>query len=161
MQRSLLIVAFSLVALSVRAQTTATEVPRFVDISQSVGLSVSHISSADKKYIIESVSGGVGFIDCDKDGKLDIITVNGSSVDRYRNGGGDPMVTLYHQEENLKFKDITVEAGLTRKSWGMGVAVADFDNDGWQDIYVTGFGGSVLYRNQGNCKFEDATARRE
>src|SRR5229473_2655184 len=95
-------------------------IPRFVDISRSAGLTVSHISSADKKYIIESVSGGVGFIDCDNDGKLDVITVNGSSVDRYRNGG-DPMITLYHQEPGLKFKDITAEAGLNRKGWGMGV----------------------------------------
>jgi enediyne biosynthesis protein E4 len=132
--------------------------PSFADISRAVGLTVSHISSPEEKYIIESVSGGVGFIDCDNDGKLDIITVNGSSVDRYRNGG-DPMITLYHQEPGLKFKNITAEAGLDRKGWGMGVAVADFDNDGWEDIYVTGFGGSVLYRNKGNCKFEDVTAR--
>jgi hypothetical protein len=132
--------------------------PRFVDITSSSGLSVPHISSADKKYIIESVSGGVGFIDCDNDGKLDNITVNGSSVDRYKLGG-DPMITLYHQERGLKFKDITAEAGLSRKGWGMGVAVADFDNDGWQDIYVTGFGGSVLYRNRGGCKFDDVTVK--
>jgi len=132
--------------------------PRFADISRAAGLTVSHLSSPEEKYIIESVSGGVGFIDCDNDGKLDIITVNGSSVDRYRKGG-DPMITLYHQEPGLKFKDITAEAGLNRKGWGMGVAVADFDNDGWQDIYVTGFGGSVLFRNLGNCKFEDVTER--
>jgi enediyne biosynthesis protein E4 len=69
------------------------------------------------------------------------------------------MITLYHQEPGLKLKDITAEAGLTSKGWGMGVAVADFDNDGWEDIYVTGFGGSVLYRNKGNCKFEDVTAK--
>jgi hypothetical protein len=102
------------------------------------------------------MSGGVGFIDCDNDGKLDIISVNGSSVDRYRKGG-DPMITLYHQESDLKFKEITVQAGLTHKGWGMGVAVADFDNDGWQDIYVTGYGGNALYRNLGNCKFADVT----
>jgi len=104
------------------------------------------------------VSGGVGFIDCDNDGKLEIITVNGSSVDRYKNGG-DPMITLYRQEDNLQFKDITADAGVTRKGWGMGVAVADFDNDGWLDVFVTGFGCSVLYRNKGNCKFEDVTAK--
>jgi len=117
---------------------------------------VPHLSSPEKRYILESMSGGVGFIDCDNDGKLDIISVNGSSVDRYRKGG-DPMITLYHQEADLKFKDITTQAGLTRKGWGMGVAVADFDNDGWQDIYVTGYGGNALYRNLGNCKFEDVT----
>ena len=82
--------------------------------------------------------------------------VNGSTVERY-NQGGDPMVTLYHQTAPLKFGDITKQAGLTRKGWGMGVAVADFDNDGLQDIFVTGYGGNALYRNLGDCKFEDVT----
>jgi hypothetical protein len=133
-------------------------VPRFEDVSKQAGLTVSHISSPDKRYILESMSGGVGFIDCDNDGKLDIITINATTVDRYKQGG-DPMITLYHQEGDLKFKDITKEAGLTRKGWGMGVAVADFDNDGWDDIYVTGYGHNALYRNLGNCKFEDVTEK--
>ena len=58
-----------------------------------------------------------------------------------------------------KFTDITKAAGLTRKGWGMGIAVADYDNDGLQDIYVTGFGGNALYHNLGNCKFEDVTEK--
>src|SRR5260370_23791619 len=74
--------------------------PRFEDVSKQAGLTVSHISSPDKRYVIESMSGGVGFIDCENDGKLDIITVNGSSVDRCKKGG-DPMITLYHQEGDL------------------------------------------------------------
>jgi hypothetical protein len=132
--------------------------PQFEDVSKQVGLTVSHISSPDELYIMESTSGGVGFIDCDNDGKLDIVVLNGSTVDRFRHGG-DPMVTLYHQDADLKFTNITESAGLTRKGWGMGVAVADFDNDGWQDLYVTGYGGNVLYRNLGNCKFEDVTEK--
>jgi hypothetical protein len=138
-------------------------VPQFEDVAQKAGLTVSHISSPDKKYIVESMSGGVGLIDCDNDGKLDIITVNGSTVERYRRGG-DPMITLYHQDpdsknNDLKFTDITKAAGLTRKGWGMGVAVADYDNDGLQDIYATGYGGNALYHNLGNCKFEDVTEK--
>jgi len=133
-------------------------IPRFEDVAKQAGLTAVHISAPEKKSIIETVSGGVGFIDCDNDGKLDILLVNGSTVDRYRRGG-DPMVTLYHQDADLKFTDVTKTAGLTRKGWGMGVAVADFDNDGWQDIYVTGFGGNVLYHNLGNCKFEDVTEK--
>jgi enediyne biosynthesis protein E4 len=132
--------------------------PRFEDVSKQAGLTVAHISSPDQLYIMESTSGGVGFIDCDNDGRLDIVTVNGSTVDRFRRGG-DPMVTLYHQDGDLKFSNITESAGLARKGWGMGVAVADFDNDGWQDLYVTGYGGNVLYRNLGNCKFEDVTEK--
>jgi hypothetical protein len=133
-----------------------TTVPTFEDIGTRAGLTVAHISSKDKRYVIESMSGGVGLFDCDNDGKLDIIVVNGSTVERYRQGG-DPMVTLYHQDANLKFTDITEKAGLTRKGWGMGVAVADFDNDGLLDLYVTGYGGNILYHNKGNCTFEDVT----
>ena len=131
-------------------------VPQFGDVAQKAGLTVPHISSPDKRYILESMSGGIGLMDCDNDGKLDIVTVNGSTVDRYRHGG-DLLITLYHQDSDLKFTDITKSAGLTRKGWGMGVAVADYDNDGLQDIYVTGFGGNALYHNLGNCKFEDVT----
>jgi len=144
------------VALSVPC--FAQSAPVFEDIAQKAGLTVPHLSTPDKKYIMESMSGGVGFIDCDGDGKLDIITVNGSTVDRYRKGG-DPLITLYHQDANLHFTDITKSAGLTRKGFGMGVAVADYDNDGRPDIFVTGFGGNVLYRNLGGCKFEDVTAK--
>jgi hypothetical protein len=135
----------------------AAGMPRFEDVGQQAGLTVAHVSSPDKRYIIESVSGGIGLIDCDNDGKLDIVAVNGSSVDRYRKLGGDLLVTLYHQDSSLKFSDITSQAGLNRKGWGMGIAVADYDNDGLPDLYVTGYGGNALYHNVGNCKFEDVT----
>ena len=130
--------------------------PVFEEVAARAGLTVAHIASPDKKYIVESMSGGVGFIDCDNSGALSALVVNGSTVDRY-NQGGDPMVTLYRQSAPLKFEDITKQAGLTRKGWGMGIAVADFDNDGLPDIFVTGFGGNALYRNRGNCTFEDVT----
>jgi hypothetical protein len=133
-------------------------IPKFKDIAQELGLTVSHISTSDKRYIVESMSGGVGLFDCDDDGRLDIVTVNGSSVERYQKGG-DPMVTLYHQEPDGTFKDITKQAGLTRLGWGMGVAVADYDNDGKPDLFVTGYGGNVLYRNLGGCRFEDVTEK--
>jgi hypothetical protein len=135
----------------------STPVPVFRDIAAQAGLTASHISSADKHYVVESMSGGIGLFDCDNDGKLDIVMVNGSTVDRYRQNGGDPLVTLWHQDADLKFTDITQKAGLTRKGWGMGVAVADFDNDGNLDLFVTGYGGNALYRNKGNCTFEDVT----
>jgi enediyne biosynthesis protein E4 len=147
------------VAITVaQLQPVPPPLPKFVDVAKQAGLTVPHISSAEKRYIVESMSGGAGLIDCDNDGKLDIITVNGSSVERYKQGG-DPMITLYHQEDGFKFKDITKVAGLLRKGWGMGIAVADYDNDGLPDIYVTGYGGNALYHNLGNCKFEDVTEK--
>jgi hypothetical protein len=136
---------------------SATPIPVFRDIAAEAGLTTAHIASKDKRYVIESMSGGIGLFDCDNDGKLDIVMAMGSSVDRYRSTGGDPMATLWHQDADFKFTDITQKAGLTRKGWGMGVAVADYDNDGLLDLYVTGYNGNVLYRNKGNCTFEDVT----
>jgi enediyne biosynthesis protein E4 len=149
---------FLLACLPCLAQNhpASAAIPKFEDASKQSGLFASHISSPDELYIIESTSGGVGFIDCNNDGNLDIVIANGSTVDRFRRGG-DALVTLYRQDATLKFADITESAGLARRGWGMGVAVADFDNDGWQDLYVTGYSGNVLYRNLRNCKFEDVT----
>jgi enediyne biosynthesis protein E4 len=133
-------------------------IPGFKDIAKDVGLTASHIAAPEARYVIDSTSGGVGLFDCDDDDRLDVLLVNGSTVERYR-AGGDPLVTLYHQEPDGTFKDITKEAGLTRRGWGMGLAVADYDNDGKLDLFVTGFGGSALYHGLGNCKFEDVTEK--
>jgi len=131
-------------------------VPRFEDVAAQAGLHASHLSAPEKRYVVESISGGIGLFDCDNDGRLDIVMVNGSTVDRYRRGG-DPMVTLWHQEPNGTFTNITQRAGLNREGWGMGLAVADFDNDGNLDLYVTGYSGNALYHNKGDCVFEDVT----
>jgi hypothetical protein len=144
--------------LDAQNNVSSTTVPQFVDVAPQVGLTVSHLASKEQHYIVESMGGGVGFFDCDNDGRLDIVVTNGSSVDRYR-AGGDLMVTLYHQGADGKFTNITEQAGLTVKGWGMGVAAADFENDGNLDLFVTGFGHSVLYRGLGNCKFEDVTEK--
>lgn len=154
---SIILLSAAIQAQTAAPATNSAPLPHFEDIAARAGLNVAHISSLDKRYIIESVSGGIGLIDCDNSGKLSILAINGSNVDRYRQQGGDPMVTLYHQDGDLKFTDITKPAGLTHKGWGMGVAVADYDNDGLADIYVTGYGGNALYHNLGNCKFEDVT----
>ena len=133
-------------------------IPNFKDVAKDVGLATVHIAAPEAHYVIDSTSGGAGLFDCDDDGRLDVVLVNGSTVERYK-AGGDALVTLYHQEADGTFKDITKEAGLTRRGWGMGVAVADYDNDGKLDLFVTGFGGSALYHGLGNCKFEDVTAK--
>src|ERR1700675_2499411 len=133
-------------------------IPLFKDIAKEVALPPTHVAAPEAHYVIDSTSGGAGLFDCDDDGRLDVVLINGSTVERYR-AGGDPLVTLYHQQSDGTFKDITREAGLTRRGWGMGVAVADYDNDGKLDLFVTGFGGSALYRGLGDCKFEDVTER--
>src|SRR5260370_16578009 len=133
--------------ISEMAQTKTPSPPptsQFEDVSRQAGLTASHISTAEQHYIIESMSGGIALLDCDDDGKLDIAMVNGSTVEHNREGG-DPLITLYHQDENLKFSNITQSAGLTRKGWGMGIVVADFNNDGKQYIFFTAFVGNALY----------------
>lgn len=136
---------------------------KFKDISAESGLNVSHISSAENRYIIESMSGGVAVFDCDEDGFLDIATVNGSSVENFKKGG-DLFISLYRQIDGNttitpKFENITVAANLTRKGWGMGVTAVDFDSDGLLDLFVTGFNGNAAYRGKGGCKFEDLTEK--
>jgi len=131
---------------------------RFRDVASSAGLTTIPNSSADKRYLVEMMGGGIALFDCDNDGKLDILVVNDSTIDRFLQGG-DQMVTLYHQDADLHFTDITQQSGLTTKGWGMGIAIGDYDNDGLPDIYVTGYGHNVLYRNLGGCKFEDVTER--
>ena len=93
-------------ASSAQNPNSSARVPKFEDISARAGLTVSHIASPEKKYIVESMSGGVGFIDCDNSGTLSALVVNGSTVERY-NQGGDPLVTLYRQTAPLKFEDVS------------------------------------------------------
>ena len=149
---SLFCAAFTCLAQTPQAQPQIL----FRDISHESGLNTSPPAVHEKKYLVDMMGGGIALFDCDNDGKLDILTVSDSSVDRYLKGG-DLMVTLYHQDSPLHFSDITLKSGLTTKGWGMGLAIGDFDNDGLPDIYVTGYGHNVLYRNLGGCKFQDVT----
>jgi hypothetical protein len=135
----------------------------FVDATADAGLNVSHISTAENRYIIESMSGGAAVFDCDEDGFLDVVTVNGSSVENFKKGG-DPFLTLYRQTDGARtktprFENVTAAANLTRKGWGMGVTAVDFDGDAILDLFGTGFNGNAVYRGKGGCKYEDVTER--
>lgn len=135
----------------------------FKDISAESGISVSHISTAENRYIIESMSGGAAVFDCDGDGFLDVATINGSSVENFKKGS-DLFLTLYRQIDGAntktpKFENITSTANLSRKGWGMGITAVDFDGDGILDLFATGFNGNAVYRGKGGCKFEDVTEK--
>jgi hypothetical protein len=159
-----LVVVELLISSLVGHSTASAKTPAisFADVSASSGLTVRHVSTPEKRYIIESMSGGAALFDCDGDGLLDVAVTNGSSVERFRTGG-DPFVTLYRQEPDrkgvatLKFENVTAMAGLTRKGWGMAVTAVDYDNDGRADLFATGYQGNVLYRGLGQCKFQDVT----
>jgi hypothetical protein len=106
----------------------------FHNANKEAGLSVPGTKApAEMKYIVQQMAGGVALFDCDNDGRLDIAVVTPSTIDGYK-AGGDLMVALYHQDSGFKFTDVTKASGLSRKGWGMGVAVADFDNDGCRPI---------------------------
>ena len=134
----------------------------FREVSAQAGLTTVPHSSPERRYIVETMGGGgIALLDCDNDGRLDIAVVNDSTIERFL-AGGDPMITLYHQDGSagiLHFTDVTAASGLTARGWGMAIAVGDFDNDGLPDLYVTGYEHNVLYRNLGGCRFEDVTER--
>jgi hypothetical protein len=119
----------------------------FKDVAQEAGLTVSHISTPEKKYIVESMSGGAGLIDCDNDGKLDIITVNGSAIDRYRQGG-DPMITLYHPGCEFQIHQHHQHGGLGAQRAGAWAWPSPTTTTTACRISMSpAFGGNALYRN--------------
>ena len=89
---------------------------------------------------------------------MDLLLVNGSTFEKFKQGGG-PMVVLYNNDGKGKFSDVTGQSGLAKKGWGMGVCVADYDNSGFQDVYVTAYGPNILFRNKGDGTFADVTER--
>lgn len=160
----LVVAGFFICSLAGHSSAFATTPPiSFADISASSGLTVPHVSTPEKRYIVESMSGGVALFDCDEDGYLDVAVANGSSVERFK-AGGDPFITLYRQvaernpEAPPRFENVTAR-GLTRRGWAMAVTAVDYDNDGRADLFVTGYGGNALYRGLGQCKFQDVTEK--
>jgi hypothetical protein len=131
----------------------------FTDITRASGIDF-HLTcgSAEKQYIMESMCGGVAVFDYDNDGWTDILLVNGSTLEDLQSGKCRSS-KLYHNNHDGTFKDVTAAAGLNTCGWGFGVAVGDYDNDGWEDLYISYLDGSVLYRNNGNGSFTDVTQK--
>jgi hypothetical protein len=142
--------------------TAAFENVTFTDVTKESGITFSHVWSSDKKYILESMSGGVALFDFDKDGLLDVYLVNAPTVALAAQG--DPKIgrarsELWRNRGDGTFVDVTDKAGVGDPGWGMGAAAADFDNDGWDDLYVTCYGPNHLYRNNGDGTFSDVTQK--
>jgi len=128
----------------------------FTDITDKAGIKFTHTSSPEKKYIVESMSGGVALFDYDGDGYLDIYLVNSLTVDMVKSKQKTKSL-LYHNNGDGTFLDVTDKAGVGDIGWGMGVAIGDYDNDGFDDIYVTCLGPNHLLRNTGKGTFTDVT----
>jgi len=158
-----------LLVLLLMGATSTSEV-QFVDVTQQSKVDFKQENSAtSNKYLIETMGGGVALLDYDNDGRLDIFFTNGGQIDDPMPDGKTPDKSdkrfwnrLYHQNADTKFTDVTERAGLSGMPQGfysMGVAVGDYDKDGFEDIYVTGFGGNILYHNNGNGTFTDMTKK--
>jgi hypothetical protein len=142
----------------------ATEAPRysgpiqFTDVTAQAGIKFKHNSGAfGKKYLPETVGSGCAFLDYDNDGWQDILLVNSMNWPDHK--GQKSFPALYHNNRNGTFTDVTKDAGLAVELYGLGCAIADFDNDGNVDIYITCLGANHLFRNLGGGKFQDVTAR--
>ena len=138
------------------ARGTARSYPELVDITASTGIQFEHFSSPEQKFIVESMSGGVALIDYDRDGWPDIYFTNAQSVEMALHGR-KARSALYRNNHDGTFTDVTDVAGVGYPCWAMGVAVGDYNNDGWPDLLVTCFGGVVLYRNNADGTFTDVT----
>ncbi len=160
--KSLVSLLVFLLCLSLPPALPAQEAPliRFADVAAASGINLTNISgNKDKKdYIVEINGNGAAFFDYDNDGDMDLLIVNGSTLANMANGG-DPMAALYRNDGKGAFSDVTASAKLTRKGWGVGACVADFDNDGHRDVYLTAYGADVLYKNNGDGTFVDVTKK--
>lgn len=133
----------------------------FADVSEKSGLARWHhtMGGKDKQFIIETNGSGVGLLDYDNDGWLDIYLVNGSTYDAEQGKTSPPHAALFHNNHDGTFTNVAEKAGVTNGRWGFGVAIGDFDNDGWPDIYVSNFGKNRLYRNNHDGTFTDVAEK--
>jgi hypothetical protein len=133
----------------------------FQDIARQAGLTTwKHVmGTPEKQFIIETNGSGVGLLDYDKDGWLDIYLVNGSTYDAMSSKTTPPQAALFHNNHDGTFTNVAEQAGVTNDRWGTGVAIADFDNDGWPDIYVSNFGKNRLYHNNHDGTFTDVAEK--
>src|SRR6266852_7832248 len=155
--------AAALSALAILALTGNTAAIEFADVAQRAGIRAElHCGGPEKRWIPEANGTGAAWLDYDNDGLMDLLIVNGSTIDDLREivAGRVPppragSLYLYHNLGNGRFEDATAKAGLTNPYWGTGANAVDFDNDGYTDILVTNIGVDLLFRNNGNGTFTE------
>jgi len=132
----------------------------FVDVARESGLTTKTIFGGEhkNKYLLETTGCGVAFYDYDNDGWLDIFLVNGTRLEGFP-PGQEPISRLFKNNRDGTFTDVTVKAGVARSGWGQAVCVGDYDNDGYDDLFVTYFGKNVLYHNNGDGTFTDVSEK--
>jgi len=144
-----------LIAIAMLAATSPSTGPVFTDVTAQAGIHFTHTSGrAGKKYLPETLGSGCAFFDADGDGWQDILLINGKD---WTPRGRKTLLALYHNNHNGTFTDVTAGSGLDVEMYGMGVAIADYDNDGRDDVYITALDGDRLFHNEGHGKFRDVT----
>jgi hypothetical protein len=154
--RCLMAAASAIASVLAMASGPGAETVVFTDVTDATGITFAHVSSPDKKYILESMSGGVALFDFDHDGWLDVYFANAPTVAT----AGNPRSArsgLWRNRGDGTFADATDAAGVGFPGWAMGAVAADVDADGWDDLYVTCYGPNRLYRNNGDGTFSDIT----
>ena len=132
----------------------------FVNVAREAGLNARTIFGGEhkNKYLLETTGCGVAFYDYDNDGWLDIFLVNGERLEGFP-AGQEPTTHLFKNNRDGTFTDVTLKAGVAHSGWGQGVCIGDYDNDGYEDLFVTYFGKNVLYHNNGNGTFTDVSEK--
>lgn len=134
----------------------------FTDIAEAAGLHAVTVYGGREtnRYLLETTGTGVAAFDFDNDGFVDLFFVNGSTLEGFP-PGREPRSHLYRNRRDGTFEDVTARAGLSLAGWGQGACAGDYDNDGWEDLFVTFWGTSRLFRNRGDGSFGEATGQRD
>jgi enediyne biosynthesis protein E4 len=166
--------AAAMLSIGLKAATDSNGSPappaipaKFVDVPSALGVHFEHAAPhTSKKYLVETMGSGVALFDYDNDGRLDVFIVNGAEINDPTPAGAIPQKAgakywnrLYHQKPDGTLEDVTEKAGLQGAGYGMGAAVGDYDNDGYEDLFVTAYGGNRLYHNNGDGTFSDVTEK--
>ena len=133
---------------------------KFYNVAKEAGLNAKTIFGGEhkNKYLLETTGCGIAFYDYDNDGWLDIFIVNGTRLEGFPKGQ-EPICHLFKNNRDGTFTDVTMKAGLAKTGWGQGVCVGDYDNDGWDDLFVTYYGHNVLFHNNGDGTFTDVSQK--
>jgi len=132
----------------------------FVEVAQQAGVNFVNVfgGAKSKRYLLETTGSGVAWIDYDRDGYPDLFLVNGTTIEGFA-AGQEPTNRLFHNNRDGTFTDVTAKAGLVASGWGQGVCVGDYNNDGWDDLFVTYYGKNRLYRNNGDGTFTEVAEK--
>jgi hypothetical protein len=143
-----------------QSRKPAVQGASFVDVAQQAHLNFNNVFGGvkSKRYLLETTGSGVAWIDYDRDGYPDLFLVNGTRIEEFPKGEA-PTNRLYRNNHDGTFTDVTVKAGLSHSGWGQGVCVGDYDNDGWDDLFVTYYGKNLLYHNNGDGTFTEIGQR--